>query len=89
MRNLSTTNQIPGVKLMERNDVIRDLYLNNTEYKRIKDKHSEYDNILKEFQNKRFLSSDEEIEAKRLKKEKLRLKDQLEVIILEQMKKED
>ncbi|MBN2134645.1 MAG: DUF465 domain-containing protein [Acidobacteria bacterium] len=74
---------------MERNDVIRDLYLNNIEYKRIKDKHSEYDNILKEFQDKRFLTGDEEIEAKRLKKEKLRLKDQLEIIIREQMKKED
>ncbi len=58
---------------------VRDLLIaNNEEFKRLALEHSQYSQRLDTLTQKRFLSEDEKIEEVRLKKLKLRLKDQME-----------
>lgn len=58
---------------------VRDLLIaNNEEFKRLAVEHSQYSQRLDTLTQKRFLSEDEKIEEVRLKKLKLRLKDQME-----------
>jgi len=57
----------------------RDLLLaSNEEFRRLVTEHSQYSQRLDSLIQKRFLSEDEKIEEVRLKKLKLRLKDQME-----------
>ena len=48
------------------------------EYRRLLEEHRAREQRLTELQNKGWLTTDEEQESKRLKKEKLQLKDQME-----------
>lgn len=58
---------------------VRDLLIaNNDEFRRLALEHSQYSQRLDTLTQKRFLSEDEKIEEVRLKKLKLRLKDQME-----------
>jgi uncharacterized protein YdcH (DUF465 family) len=58
---------------------VRDLLIaSNEEFKRLAVEHSQYSQRLDTLTQKRFLSEDEKIEEVRLKKLKLRLKDQME-----------
>jgi hypothetical protein len=58
---------------------VRDVLLNqNDEFRRLATEHSQYSQRLDALTQKRFLSEDEKIEEIRLKKLKLRLKDQME-----------
>ena len=58
---------------------VRDLLIaNNTEFQRLVHEHSQYAQRLDSLTQKRFLTEDEKIEEVRLKKLKLRLKDQME-----------
>ncbi len=58
---------------------VRDLLIaNNEEFRRLALEHSQYSQRLDTLTQKRFLSEDEKIEEVRLKKLKLRLKDQME-----------
>jgi uncharacterized protein len=58
---------------------VRDLLIaNNDEFRRLAMEHSQYSQRLDSLTQKRFLSEDEKIEEVRLKKLKLRLKDQME-----------
>ena len=50
-------------------------------FRRLEDKHSEYDRRLKELQAQRYLSDEEKFEEIRLKKMKLALKDQMEAML--------
>jgi uncharacterized protein YdcH (DUF465 family) len=54
------------------------LIANNDEFRRLVSEHSQYSQRLDSLTQKRFLSEDEKIEEVRLKKLKLRLKDQME-----------
>ena len=57
----------------------RDLLMaSNEEFRRLASEHSQYSQRLDTLVQKRFLSEDEKIEEVRLKKLKLRLKDQME-----------
>jgi len=58
---------------------VRDLLIaNNEEFRRLAQEHLQYSQRLDTLTQKRFLSEDEKIEEVRLKKLKLRLKDQME-----------
>ncbi len=58
---------------------VRDLLMSgNEEFRRLVSEHSQYSQRLDALTQKRFLSEDEKIEEVRLKKLKLRLKDQME-----------
>ncbi len=58
---------------------VRDqLLASNEQFRRLVDEHSQYSQRLESLINKKYLSEDEKIEEVRLKKLKLRLKDQME-----------
>ncbi|MDQ2971050.1 MAG: YdcH family protein [Acidobacteriota bacterium] len=52
----------------------------DAEYRRLHDAHQDHEHRLQTLAGKSQLSQDEEIEEKRLKKEKLALKDRMEAI---------
>ncbi|HME31173.1 MAG TPA: DUF465 domain-containing protein [Terriglobales bacterium] len=58
---------------------VRDqLLATNDEFRRLSQEHSEYQHRLESLIQKKYLSEDEKIEEVRLKKLKLRLKDQMQ-----------
>lgn len=58
---------------------VRDqLLASNEEFRRLADEHSQYSQRLDSLIQKKYLSEDEKVEEVRLKKLKLRLKDQME-----------
>ncbi len=60
---------------------VRDqLLASNEEFRRLADEHSQYSQRLDSLIQKKYLSEDEKIEEVRLKKLKLRLKDQMETL---------
>ena len=60
---------------------IRDqLLASNEEFQKLVQEHSQYSQRLDSLLQKRYLSEDEKLEEVRLKKLKLRLKDQMEVL---------
>jgi uncharacterized protein YdcH (DUF465 family) len=60
---------------------VRDVLLaNNEEFRRLVQEHTQYSQRLESLIQKRFLSEEEKVEEVRLKKLKLRLKDQMEHI---------
>ncbi len=61
----------------------KELASHNDEFKGLLKNHHDHEKRLAELASKTFLSTDEEIEEKRLKKEKLHLKDRMEEIARE------
>lgn len=60
---------------------VRDhLLSSNDEFRRLAQEHSQYSQRLDALTQKRYLSDDEKLEEVRLKKLKLKLKDQMEMI---------
>jgi len=60
---------------------VRDqLMANHEEFRRLVSEHTQYSQRLESLTQKRFLTEDEKLEEVRLKKLKLRLKDQMELI---------
>jgi len=60
---------------------VRDhLIANHEEFRQLVVEHTQYSQRLESLTQKRFLSEDEKLEEVRLKKLKLRLKDQMEMI---------
>jgi uncharacterized protein len=58
---------------------VRDqLLASNDEFRRLADEHSQYSQRLENLTQKKYLSEDEKLEEVKLKKLKLRLKDQME-----------
>lgn len=58
---------------------VRDqLLASNDEFRRLADEHTQYAQRLEALVNKKYLSEEEKLEEVRLKKLKLRLKDQME-----------
>ena len=62
-------------------DLRAHLMQSNEEFRRLATQHSEYKQKLKEFASRHYLTEDEQLEEIRLKKLKLRLKDQMEQIL--------
>src|SRR5580658_3726140 len=60
---------------------VRDqLLASNEEFRRLADEHTQYSQRLDSLIQKKYLSEDEKVEEVRLKKLKLRLKDQMETL---------
>ncbi|HXZ27838.1 MAG TPA: hypothetical protein VEG08_07535 [Terriglobales bacterium] len=60
---------------------VRDLLITQSEeFRKLLQEHSQYSQRLDTLIQKRFLSEDEKLEEVRLKKLKLRLKDQMEIL---------
>ena len=60
---------------------VRDhLMATHEEFKKLVSEHTQYSQRLESLTQKRFLPEDEKVEEVRLKKMKLRLKDQMEII---------
>ncbi|MGH9351690.1 MAG: DUF465 domain-containing protein [Terriglobia bacterium] len=60
-------------------ETVRDqLMVEDAEYQRLKDEHAHYDAQLEELEQKKYLTEQEQVEEVRLKKLKLRAKDQME-----------
>lgn len=57
------------------------LMVSDKEYQRLYDEHERYDHELMELENKRFLTENDQVEEVRLKKLKLRAKDQMEELV--------
>ncbi len=66
---------IPETKLQEQ--LLRD----NPEYRRLAEEHHSYDIQLENLNSKHYLSEEEQIQEKLLKKKKLRLKDQMYIMV--------
>lgn len=66
---------VPETELREQ--LLRD----NAEYRRLAEEHHSYDIQLESLNNKHFLSEAEQVREKTLKKKKLRLKDQMYLIV--------
>ncbi|MFL6299074.1 MAG: DUF465 domain-containing protein [Terriglobales bacterium] len=58
-----------------------ELMASDETYRRLAQEHSQYAQRLESLVTKRFLSEEEQVEETRLKKLKLRLKDQMEQIV--------
>lgn len=54
------------------------LMVEDQEYKRLQEEHARYDTQLEQLEMKRYLTEEEQVEEIRLKKLKLRAKDQME-----------
>ena len=63
-------------------EVIREqLMANNPEYRRLREEHIRYASQLDQLTSKTFLTEEEKVEEVRLKKLKLRVKDQMELLV--------
>ncbi len=63
-------------------EAIRDeLMARNEEYRRLREEHARYGSQLAQLASKAYLSEEERIEEVRLKKLKLRVKDQMEMLV--------
>ena len=58
-----------------------ELMANNPEYRRLREEHSQYASQLNQLAAKNFLTEEEKLEEVRLKKLKLRVKDQMEMLV--------
>jgi uncharacterized protein YdcH (DUF465 family) len=57
------------------------LMVGNEQYQRLHDEHAHYEGLLNALSAKPHLSDDEQVEELRLKKLKLRVKDQMELLV--------
>ena len=63
-------------------EAVRDeLMAKNEEYRRLREQHTQYASQLNLLASKNFLTEDEKVEEVRLKKLKLRAKDQMEMLV--------
>jgi len=58
-----------------------ELMAKNQEYRRLREQHTQYASQLNQLASKNFLTDDEKLEEVRLKKLKLKAKDQMELLV--------
>jgi uncharacterized protein len=63
--------------LMPESELRNQLIKENAEFRRLVEEHQSYDQQLEDLSNKHFLSEEEQLQEKTLKKKKLILKDQI------------
>lgn len=62
---------------MKENEIIRILRKENEDYRKIEEEHKKLDQHLDEMIRKKYLTADEEIEKKKMQKQKLQYKDRM------------
>ena len=62
-------------------EIVEKLLKDNVEFKKLKELHNEYEQKLEDFNKKHYLTDNEKVEKKTLKKKKLAAKDRLTAII--------
>ena len=67
----------------DENTLIAHLTDTNPEFRQLMEEHLQYEQLLDEFNNLRFLTSEQEVEKKRVQKLKLRGKDRMAEILRE------
>jgi uncharacterized protein YdcH (DUF465 family) len=68
---------------MDENNLIEHLKQTNPEFRQLMEEHLQYERQLEEFNKMRYLTSDQELEKKRVQKIKLRGKDRMAEILKE------
>lgn len=66
---------------MKEQEIIEKLRKENEEFKQLSNEHQHFENILSEIDKKRYLTTEEEIERKKVQKQKLWGKDRMATII--------
>jgi uncharacterized protein len=67
--------------LVRETELREQLLRENEEYRRLAAEHQSYDHQLEDLTNKHFLSDEEQLQEKTLKKKKLLLKDQMYLMV--------
>jgi hypothetical protein len=67
-------------------EIVELLKKENDEFRKLSEEHRSLDMVLAEIDSKRFLTQDEEIERKRIQKQKLMKKDQMAAFVREYKK---
>jgi uncharacterized protein len=73
---------MPGMDLTQE-EIKAHLMQTNEQFRNLVSQHHQYDGMVEALESKHVLSAEEEIEEHRLKKIKLRLKDQMEQMVSE------
>ncbi|RJR22168.1 MAG: DUF465 domain-containing protein [Nitrospiraceae bacterium] len=68
---------------MKDEEIMRILRDENDEYKKLEEEHRRLDQTLDEMLKKKYLTTDEEVEKKKMQKQKLQYKDRMAQIIRE------
>lgn len=71
---------------MKENEIIEILKKENEEFRRLSEEHRNLDILLSEMDNRRYLTPDEEIERKKIQKQKLLKKDRMAALVREYKK---
>lgn len=72
---------------MDRKAIEEKLYKEDHHYRHLKDKHDELDKEIMKMEKHHPMTYDLELQIEALKKERLKLKDEMELIVVEYMKK--
>lgn len=72
---------------MKEQEIVELLKKENEEFKRLSEEHRSLDILLAEMDSKRYLTSEEEVERKKIQKQKLLKKDRMAELIREYKKK--
>jgi len=67
-------------------EIVELLRKENEEFRKLSEEHRNLDGLLSEIDNKRYLTSEEEVERKRIQKQKLLKKDRMAELIREYKK---
>jgi uncharacterized protein len=62
---------------LKEQEIVERLKMENEEFKKLSQEHRDLDGLLAEMDTKRYLSADEELERKRIQKQKLLKKDKM------------
>ena len=71
---------------MKENEIVEFLKKENEEFRKLSEEHRGLDGVLSEIDNKRYLTAEEEIERKRIQKQKLLKKDRMAELVREYKK---
>ncbi len=71
---------------MKESEIIEILKKENEEFRRLSEEHRNLDILLSEMDNRRYLTPDEEIERKKIQKQKLLKKDRMAALVREYKK---